>query len=1308
MAGLAQHIQLKYIFGMNNEIRNSLQFHDEDRIIYPAGYNVVLHDLNDKSQHYYQGTNEYRGISCLALSPLKRYLALGVKGQRDPAIIIFDTFTQKRRKNLGLNLGNLDRYNIKQWVSIAFPSQNQETKYIFSLSGAGGDVVLCWWWHEKGKCLGSIDLGAQNDIYEISFNHSDANSICVTGNNFFGIYAKIEGTYVREDNQQKQKPSVQNGENSSAAQLPQPTLNIQVSAGNNNQNPQPEIKLENGNLISNLPADIVEKNFVAHLWMQCESYLVVFVESGEIILCDSRGNFLQIMEQSPRYFIVSRSGMIKIVAAVAYSKGFYVACSESIVLQYHYTQDNDKNPFTCVNQFKLKQFVELKEIEIKSICMNKAEDKLLIGLDNNQIYEIKIKPYHPETVNNDSSEDREVTLINHLNHTGPINSMDICKRKPIIATCSTDKTIKIWDYEKKQIKISWAFNEEAFCLSLHPQGFCVAVGFLDKLRLMNLCIHNSQNTTKNKAYKEISPFKGCKEIKFSNGGQYFAAVNSTSSNHVIQVFKFFTGENPSQLVFKGHTGRVKCIAWSSDDSFLLSCGLDGMILAWKLDQDFQHQQTIVPRIVDIHNKGVNFSGLTLTVDNKTIVAVGNDRHIHQAVINEQQPVDKTDKKLLDINLSCLAFPSSNKLLFAGIQDDARSSGAIRCFIYPLTHGKFTDYQAHDERGVEKMKITNDDRYIITAGKDGCIMVFEIKDKDARGMKLKDGYAKYSEEELITRSDLDDLKSTRDGLIVQINEFSNQNAMIGLNSRDDRIRQLETQIENNSQKRKQMFEQLLKSKTMEEQKLIQEINEIKEQFEQEIQVMDTKYQKEVMSLVEEYENQKRLHEIENNKNNKKKTKLLQEHSQKLQIIDDQYQKLLEEQITQKERVEKQINHLQKEQQEVLMQISEEKETEIKNLNQKNSKDEQAITDQGLKAKSDISITKKKIMQQQQEAQDLKEQKQEYERQKEKLKIQNQELRDKIDGQKKIILERDRTIGEKEKIIYNLKKKAQDLEKFKFVLDHKIKELKRDIVPREDEITKMKQETNNMDQYLKELNAYNNYLGTVVDELYTTQETMKEDIKQQRQQISVQQVKISRFKDDVYSLAQHILDYDKLVDETERLFMKHVNDKEVKRQSVEGDIMMEYRSQKKNLEKLVNMFKKSLQKDNQIHKDDKIRIMKDNVDLIREINTLRKSIKDITKGQQSNIPDQKGQTQHMPLQTPQLSRKSISQPVLPPISKSAMFEGVTQQNEIQKSHTQINPELVEEKQKVLNSLQTDILELQKVYEALNYEKHNLTQA
>lgn len=115
-----------------------------------------------------------------------------------------------------------------------------------------------------------------------------------------------------------------------------------------------------------------------------------------------------------------------------------------------------------------------------------------------------------------------------------------------------------------------------------------------------------------------------------------------------------------------------------------------------------------------------------------------------------------------------------------------------------------------------------------------------QDKDARGLKLKDGFSKFSEEVLITRSDLEDLKSTRDGLSVQINEFSNQSAMIDLNSRDDRIRLLENLIDSNSVKRKAQLETLGKQKNVEDMKLSQEIGDIKEAFEQEIQTMDTKY------------------------------------------------------------------------------------------------------------------------------------------------------------------------------------------------------------------------------------------------------------------------------------------------------------------------------------------------------------------------------------------------------------------------------------------------------------------------------------
>lgn len=57
---------------------------------------------------------------------------------------------------------------------------------------------------------------------------------------------------------------------------------------------------------------------------------------------------------------------------------------------------------------------------------------------------------------------------------------------------------------------------------------------------------------------------------------------------------------------------------------------------------------------------------------------------------------------------------------------------------------------------------------------------------------------------------------------------------------------------------------------------------------------------------------------------------------------------------------------------------------------------------------------------------------------------------IETHKNDIEERKKTIEDKEARIYQLKKKTQELEKFKFVLDYKIKELKRDIGPREVEI------------------------------------------------------------------------------------------------------------------------------------------------------------------------------------------------------------------------------------------------------------------
>ena len=81
-----------------------------------------------------------------------------------------------------------------------------------------------------------------------------------------------------------------------------------------------------------------------------------------------------------------------------------------------------------------------------------------------------------------------------------------------------------------------------------------------------------------------------------------------------------------------------------------------------------------------------------------------------------------------------------------------------------------------------------------------------------------------------------------------------------------------------------------------------------------------------------------------------------------------------------------------------------------------------------------------------------------------------------------------IGEKEKRIYELKKKNQELDKFKFVLDFKIRELKRQIEPRQQEIAAMKDQIRDMDAELEKYHTSNTSLdeliGTLRKEIDTT--------------------------------------------------------------------------------------------------------------------------------------------------------------------------------------------------------------------------------
>ena len=115
-------------------------------------------------------------------------------------------------------------------------------------------------------------------------------------------------------------------------------------------------------------------------------------------------------------------------------------------------------------------------------------------------------------------------------HQGEISCMDICIQRPIIATMSkADSTIRVWNYDSGECELSKSYHslQKEFqnsnqtylqSLALHPSGFYMAIGFIDKVKIYHLM------QSELREYRSLD-VKNCHTMKFSNGGQLLACCD---------------------------------------------------------------------------------------------------------------------------------------------------------------------------------------------------------------------------------------------------------------------------------------------------------------------------------------------------------------------------------------------------------------------------------------------------------------------------------------------------------------------------------------------------------------------------------------------------------------------------------------------------------------------------------------------------------------------------------------------------------------------------------------------------------------
>ena len=176
-------------------------------------------------------------------------------------------------------------------------------------------------------------------------------------------------------------------------------------------------------------------------------------------------------------------------------KGFICGGDGGFVTIYEKVDDN-KEFYRKTREFATDD----RSVRIRNMTLSPSEDNLLCTLDSCQILNLTLS-----SAESMKGEEIKFENLTQSFHHGHIYGMDTCIRKPLIGTCSQDKSVRVWNYVDNTCDLVKYFNEEPVSMAIHPSGLYILVGFEDKLRLMNLLIDDIR------AYKEF-PIKGCREV----------------------------------------------------------------------------------------------------------------------------------------------------------------------------------------------------------------------------------------------------------------------------------------------------------------------------------------------------------------------------------------------------------------------------------------------------------------------------------------------------------------------------------------------------------------------------------------------------------------------------------------------------------------------------------------------------------------------------------------------------------------------------------------------------------------------------
>ncbi|XP_048168843.1 cilia- and flagella-associated protein 57 isoform X1 [Corvus hawaiiensis] len=1128
------------VFGCRPRVAGGVCFLEERVVLHAAGAGCLRLHLEHKWHNFISGTEKSRGVQALAVSTSRRFLALSEAAGEQPVLAVYELAAERARRRRVLAAAELPA---RQVVSLAFSPDSQ----FLAAATAPPEGHLTFWLWEKQQLAASVRVPAAGDgPCQVSFNPQDNTQVCITGNGFFKLFKYSEG-YLKQMNLQRGEP----------------------------------------------------ENYLCHAWLS-EEEVICGTDKGKLSLFETgRLHWEMSLEyrKPPKELKevtttkeyesglafedngLQQHSLPQISAVAAYSKGFACSPSPGVVLLFE--KNEEKEGYEESQEVWLPQDLFSTEPkksgrqDITCICFSPSEETMVVSTNKNQLYMFTM--FSTKLIREKTSY---FAYMNFSLHSNSITGLDMCTWKPILATCSLDRSVRIWNYKTNTLELCKEYQEEAYTVSLHPTGLFCLVGFFDKLRFISLLYEDMR------IFKEFA-VKKCRECSFSNGGHLFAAVNG----NVIQIYSSITFENVTNL--KGHTGKVHAIKWSADDTKFVSCDTHGAVYEWNLLTGKKESECVLKTCI--------YSSISLTYDAKIIFAVGSDqtlKEISESSIQQEVPA-------YDVVYTTVAVSRSGSMIFVGT-----SLGTIRAMKYPLTLKKgFNEYQAH-AGAVTKMTITNDDQFLLTASEDGCIFIWKVHDKEGGGLKGEQEL-QYAEEVLIMRSDIDEKTQAILDLQICVKDLQTESDY-ELRLKDmyceGKIKALEEnfaqevdslktkhQILQEEKEKQELQHQVQLSELMDQQ--AREVQRLESDSSQKLLMENEKYQElQVKSQNMEEEYEKQLHNLEESKS--KAVAELKEH----------YEKKLKDKAVLLEEAKKNMKKQIQAQEEMEKQIYEDADKEILEIKDKYERELLEEKESNIQLKGEIGVLNKRLNSLQKELKDRNRDIEEMRLEQQKLQDIIKSLEKEITALKTEVKERTDTILEKEKHIYDLKMKNQELQNFKFVLSYRIEEFKKQIESRENHIETMKKQIDEMEDELEQFRKESTELKMNITQLQQKQKATAREVHREMEKKQNMETLIKRFKSDLHNCVSFIDDSKKMKDRIRELYTKYVHQSDlVEVQAVNADLQQQYEKQQEYHERNLAVLRKRVMKDKEMQHTAYMRILQENVSLIKEINDLRQELR-----------------------------------------------------------------------------------------------------